>query len=308
MAQKTSPSRRTPSRAPAKKTPAKRTPAKRTAAKKPPARPQVRAVLSPWARDAIGIALVVLGLLSVLAVWFHAAGPGGHAIAWILRGLFGVGAMAFPVAGVYWGVLLLRGTAAEERVRMFIGFAVLVFGSLGLTSLFRGNPGPLSGYHGVHAAGGFIGAVAAAPLSTVLFTIGTAIVCLGVAVLGLLIFTGTSFAAVREALSDLRAARAERDPVAQTAHDAHGRSPRAAGLLASLGLDTATETEPMVVLPDVDPGPDIEDLIEEEPERSPVPARGRTVSTEDGPYHLPPIDLLRTAPPSTADGSDEESV
>jgi S-DNA-T family DNA segregation ATPase FtsK/SpoIIIE len=64
----------------------------------------------------------------------------------------------------------------------------------------------------------------------------------------------------------------------------------------------------MVVLPEVDPGPDIDDLIEADPEPAPARARGRTVSTEDGPYHLPPIDLLRTAPPSTADGSDEESV
>ncbi|MEP7059137.1 MAG: DNA translocase FtsK 4TM domain-containing protein [Actinomycetota bacterium] len=303
MAQKTSPSRRTPSRAPAKKTPAKRTPAK-----KAPLRPQVRAVLSPWARDAIGIALVVFALLSVLAVWFHAAGPAGHAIAWLLRGLLGVGAMVFPVAGVYWGVLLLRGTAAEVRVRMFIGFAVLVLGLLGLTSLFRGNPGPLTGYHGVNVAGGLLGAIMAAPLSTVLFTAGTSIVCLGISVLGLLIFTGTSFSAVREAIADFREARAERDPVAHVAEEAGERAPRGAGLRASFGLDEPTETAPMVVLPESEPATDTEDLAEEDPEPAPAPKRGRTISTEDGPYHLPPIDLLRTAPPSTADGSDEQTV
>jgi S-DNA-T family DNA segregation ATPase FtsK/SpoIIIE len=308
VAQKTSPSRRTPARAPAKKSPAKRTPAKKTAAKTPP-RPQVRAVLSPWARDAIGIALVVFGLLSVLSVWFHAAGPAGHAIAWLLRGLFGVGAMTFPVVGVYWGVLLLRGTAAEERVRMFIGFCVLTLGLLGLTSLFRGNPGVSSGYQGVHGAGGVIGAIAAAPLSTVLFTIGTAIVCLGVAVLGALIFTGTSFSAVREKLAELREARDERDPVAVTARETFEREPRGANLRASFGLDEeAAETEPVVVLPPSDQLSEGEDLLEETPEVAPRSAHGKTISTQDGPYQLPPIDLLRTAPPSTADGSDEQTV
>ncbi len=310
MAQKTSPSRRTPSRAPAKKTSAKRTPAKRTATKKAPVRPQVRAVLSPWARDAIGIGLVVFALLSVLAVWFHAAGPAGHAIAWLLRSLFGVGAMAFPVVGVYWGVLLLRGTAAEERVRMFIGFAVLTLGLLGLTSLFRGNPGPMTGYQGVHGAAGVIGAIMAAPLSTVLFTIGTAIVCLGIAVLGLLIFTGTSFSAVRGRLAELREARDERDPVALTAREAGDGSlrGRAANLRASFGLDEPLETAPMVVLPDSEQILESDDGAEEEPEPAPAAKHGRTISTQDGPYQLPPIDLLRTAPASTADGADQQTV
>jgi len=279
---------------------------KKTAAKTPP-RPQVRAVLSPWARDAIGIGLVVFALLSVLSVWFHAAGPAGHAIAWLLRGLFGVGAMAFPVVGVYWGVLLLRGTAAEERVRMFIGFCLLALGLLGLTSLFRGSPGPLSGYAGVHSAGGVIGSLVA-PLSTVLFTIGTAIVCLGIAVLGLLIFTGTSFSAVREKLAELREARDERDPVALTARDALERTPRGVKLRASFGLDEPTETAPMVVLPESEPILVSDEVPDEAPDPAPKGTRGRTISTQDGPYQLPPIDLLRTAPSSTADGSDEQTV
>ena len=294
MAQKTSPSRRAPSRAPAKK--------------KTPPRPQVRAVLSPWARDAIGIGLVVFALLSVLSVWLHAAGPAGHAIAWLLRGLFGVGAMVFPIVGVYWGVLLLRGTAAEERVRMFIGFSVLAVGLLGLTSLLRGNPGVLSGYEGGHAAGGIVGALVASPLSTVLFAIGAAIVCIGLAVLGLLIFTGTSFSALRGKLVELREARDERDPVALTARESMERRPRGVGLRASFGLDEPTETAPMVVLPEAEPIPESEEMLEEEPEPAAKGAHGKTVSTQDGPYQLPPIDLLRTAPPSVADGSDEQTV
>ena len=34
----------------------------------------MRQHLAPWARDALGIGLVVIALISILALWFHAAG------------------------------------------------------------------------------------------------------------------------------------------------------------------------------------------------------------------------------------------
>ena len=36
--------------------------------------------------------------------------------------------------------------------------------------------------------------------------------------------------------------------------------------------------------------------------------RGRTIETVDGPYQLPPLDLLREAPPSTADAADQSAM
>jgi len=38
-------------------------------------RPSVRSHLRPWARDALGIGLVVLALLAILGLWFGSAGP-----------------------------------------------------------------------------------------------------------------------------------------------------------------------------------------------------------------------------------------
>ena len=46
---------------------------------------------------------------------------------------------AFPVVGVYWGVVLLRDIAREERVRMFIGFIGAGVGVLGIVSLLGGT-------------------------------------------------------------------------------------------------------------------------------------------------------------------------
>jgi len=45
--------------------------------------------LSPWARDAAGIGLVVLAILAALSLWFDAAGVVGHAIDYAARGALG---------------------------------------------------------------------------------------------------------------------------------------------------------------------------------------------------------------------------
>ena len=317
MAQKTA--RRAPARrtSPSSRKTSQKTSRKPTAKKKPrkkltkPARTPTRQILSPWARDAVGIGLVVFALLSVLSVWFDAAGPAGHAISWLLRSAFGVGAYAFPVVGVYWGVVLLRDTGAEDRVRMFIGFVLLVLGTLGLLSLFRGNPSPFDPRAIVAAVAGFVGACAAHPLSRVLSPIGSGIVCTGFATLGLLIFTGTPVSRILEGVREFREARPERDPVgtqaeAETQLD---RAPRLGRLSVreALGLDVDDD---MIVLP-ASPVLDAElmDETEDEPHTvSAKAARARTVATSSGPYQLPPLDLLRTAPPSASDGRDEQET
>ena len=156
-----------------------------------------RQILSPHARDAAGIGLVVLALLAILGVWLEAAGPVGHGLSWLLHGAFGVAAVVFPIVAMYWGFVLLRDVAPEDRIRMFIGFTIDDDRGARLLSLSHGNPRPFGGYdatkklHGLAEAGGLVGALAAYPLSRVLSAIGVGIVCGGLAFLGLLIFTGT---------------------------------------------------------------------------------------------------------------------
>jgi S-DNA-T family DNA segregation ATPase FtsK/SpoIIIE len=326
VATKTSPSRRrTASRKPAA--------SKAAAKKRAPARTPTRQILSPWARDALGIGLVVLAGLAVLSVWIDAAGPAGRGLSWLLYGSFGVAAVLFPFVGVWWGVVLLRDVAREERVRMCIGFIVLVAAVLGIVSLLRDNPSPASGYAGVHEAGGLVGALMAWPLSRVLSPYGAFVVCLGLSVLGLLIFTGTPVAAVIEKVREIREERADRDPVGVPARGAPARPPvtltadledeprtRRRSIREALGLVPMPPEDEVVLVPEspsVSLGapdaeaPDADNLGDEEIPVEPATAtvsRGRKVATSMGTYHLPPIDLLRTAPPSTADGRAEEEV
>ncbi|HEV8565441.1 MAG TPA: DNA translocase FtsK 4TM domain-containing protein, partial [Actinomycetota bacterium] len=262
--------------------------------KRKPARTPTRQILSPWARDALGIGLVVFALLSVLSVWLSAAGPAGEAISWLLRGTVGAGAAVVPVIGVYWGVVLLREIEAEDRVRMFIGFAALAMGVLGILSVLRGNPSPASGFHGSHDAAGLVGAIASWPLSKVLSSIGSVIVCAGLAAIGALVFTGTPVSALAARFREFREARAEHDPVGSKVRELLAGSDRPSPRVFR------EPEEPVVILDAAAAGRSAFDDAEPEPPEpvEPRSLRGRKVRTEDGPYELPPLDLLRTAPTS----------
>jgi S-DNA-T family DNA segregation ATPase FtsK/SpoIIIE len=326
MATKTSPSRRSSSRASSTrrgKKPAHRT--KRNTSPKTP----VHTILSPHARDALGIFLVVLALLAVLGLWFHAAGAVGGFLAWFFRGAWGVAALTFPFVGVYWGILLLRDTAREERVRMFIGFAVLSASILGLLSLLGGSPSPMRGYHAVAGSGGVFGALVAHPLAGVISPIGAAIVFLGLLVLGALIFTGTPIATAWSTLRDFFTAvdvdeeeeeeEADDEPVQigyATEPLAAPKKERLKHLKEAFGL-AAPDDHQVVPVPDAAWGDSeqdddsFDDLEHDEQGVAAVRARRprtRTVETAMGPYQLPPLDLLREAPPANADHADQTQM
>jgi S-DNA-T family DNA segregation ATPase FtsK/SpoIIIE len=255
-------------------------------------RASVRSHLSPWARDALGIGLVVLGLLAVLGLWFEAAGPVGRALDWFLHGAIGILTAAFPVLAVYWGVLLLRGRAQDDRVRMAIGFLVVLVGVLALLSLARGNPRPFGGYQKVSEAAGVIGALAAWPLGKLVSRIGVAVVWSGAIVLGLLIFTGTPLVAAWERVRAL-AARGDRDGQEDLEPEWDQEEEEVED-----GWRVDTEPElPLVELPE-------DEEEDEEPEPIEVPELVRAPSRRR--YALPPLDLLRTSPPSGGVQRDEE--
>ena len=256
------------------------------------ARTSVRTHLRPWARDALGIGLVVLALLAVLGLWFEAAGPVGRGLDWLLHATFGLAAVVFPLLALYWGLVLLRGAPEQERLRMFIGFAIATVGVLGLLSLWQGNPRPLDGYAKVGDAAGVVGALAAWPLGKLVSGIGVVIVWGGAVLLGLLIFTGTPLSAIWERILEAFT-REEVDeeeddePEVVSLEDEPAEEPR------------ATDSDfALVQLPEDAEGDD------EEPEEIDVPALVRPRSGDD--YELPPLDLLRTSPPSAGNERDED--
>jgi DNA segregation ATPase FtsK/SpoIIIE, S-DNA-T family len=241
--------------------------------------------------DAIGIGLVVLALLTALGIWLDAAGPLGEGLTYLARGGFGVSGYAFPVLALWWGVVLVRGTADEDRGRMLIGVWMTLLGGLGLWSLLDGNPSPVAGYEPLRDGGGLVGAAVAWPLSRLLSVWGAAVVCVALTVLGVLVFTATPMSAVIEAL---RRPFEQRDEPAPTP----GRTAR----------PERAELEPTVagpVFPDQE-----EDEEEEEEEEEDMPETPAATSRPRGRggYALPPLDLLRQAPPTVGGGRDERQV
>ena len=263
---------------------------------KTPARTSVRQHLAPWARDALGIGLVVLSLLAILGLWFEAAGPVGRGLDWLVRGLFGVTAIVFPVLALYWGVLLLRGTAEEDRLRMFIGFAIAFVGLLALLSLAADNPRPFAGFARLSEAAGAIGALAAWPLGKLVSRIGVAIVWSGAFVLGLLIFAGKPLSAVTAWIRDAFTREEDDDEMEE---DEEGSEPPVLRRREPRVIHTDERVPVVEVLDDAE-----EEEDEEEPNTVAVPDLVRKAF--GGKYQLPPLDLLRTSPSAAGNERDEE--
>jgi S-DNA-T family DNA segregation ATPase FtsK/SpoIIIE len=258
------------------------------------ARTSVRTHLKPWARDALGIGLVVLALLAVLGLWFEAAGPVGRGLDWLLHATFGLAVVAFPLLALYWGLVLLRGAPDQERLRMFIGFAIATVGVLGLLSLWQGNPRPFGGYARVSDAAGMVGALASWPLGKLVSGIGVAIVWGGAVLLGMLIFTGTPLSAIWDRIVDAFSREGDDELDEDEAEeDEDGEEEE----LAEPRIVHASDDFSLVELPE-------DEEPEEEPEPIEVPALVRP--TGGGPYELPPLELLRTSPPSASSERDEE--
>jgi DNA segregation ATPase FtsK/SpoIIIE, S-DNA-T family len=257
-------------------------------------RASVRSHLAPWARDALGIGLVVLALLAILGLWFDAAGPVGRGLDWLLHGTFGIVAVVFPILALYWGLVLLRGTAEQDRLRMFIGFAIAMIGVLALISLWQGNPRPFAGQARLAEAAGATGALASWPLGKLVSKVGVVVVWGGALLLGLLIFTGTPLSAVWERISETFA---RNEDVEDEDPDDVDDEPRA---IAPARVVHAAEL-PVVELPDEEPGED-EDGEEDEPIEVPAMVR----ASRGGRYELPPLDLLRLSPASAGNERDEE--
>jgi DNA segregation ATPase FtsK/SpoIIIE, S-DNA-T family len=244
--------------------------------------------LSPRGADILGVALIILSLLAILGMWMDAAGPFGRLLRLGARGVVGLPAYAFPIVAGFWAVLLLRGTARDDRGRMLVGLVIATAGILGLFSLAQGNPGPADGYEAVSSAGGVVGAVVARPLSTVLSSYGAAVVCLGLAFLGAMIFTATPLSAVGRAMRWLLVGPSTgAEDEGQAAGLGKPRRPRRQREVP----DSFADIAPAMPEPEM-PG-------EERGIRPPVTARGNG-------YKLPPLDLLRRAPSTSTDGRDAE--
>ncbi|MFM9132256.1 MAG: DNA translocase FtsK 4TM domain-containing protein, partial [Actinomycetota bacterium] len=131
-----------------------------------------------------GIGLVSLGLLLVLSMYAHMAGPLGTGIDKMFGWLFGLGRFALPIVSIVIGVAMVRRRSVEHRVRLTVGWGINVLATLGFLHLVNGADKIVASVDAMSQAGGWFGAIIGEPLRTTVSWAGALVVLLAAGVLG----------------------------------------------------------------------------------------------------------------------------
>ncbi len=232
-------------------------------------------------RDGVALGVLALGLISVMAVWFHAAGPVGTWIDTGYRFAVGTGAYLVPLVLLAGGAHMLRQIPEPKaRGRLVVGSFAIVLAVLGLLDLWSDNP---VSTHGRAHSGGILGYAIGMPLSTGLSEAIAVPLLAVVGCFGILVATATPISVlidfVRRPFAD--ADDAENLVVEELADDAPKRRRRR----------PATESDPDSSTSEIPPIDPLADLDEPAPDEAPAKARKpRQPKLAPPEPDLPPID------------------
>ncbi len=164
----------------------------RSSARPPrPSGPASPSLLALHRRELIGLGLIVLGVLVGLAV----VGVGGAVLVALdiaTGALVGIGRFVLPIVLVVIGALVTWGHRSALRPRLAAGSSIIAAVVLGLAHLANGPTDLPGAVDDVRAAGGWIGALVAGPLASVISTPGAAVVLVAVGIGALIVVTGWS--------------------------------------------------------------------------------------------------------------------
>jgi DNA segregation ATPase FtsK/SpoIIIE, S-DNA-T family len=262
-------------------------------------------------RDGVALAVLGLGLVSGVAVWFGAAGPVGHGIATACRSAIGNGAVLLPLllVGVA-GHQLRQAPQPQSRGRVVVGWTALVVCVLGLFDIWGDSP---STAHGRQHAGGLIGALVGGPLSHGVSAVLAVPLLLLVGAFGALVVTATPFSVLIGYLGDLLTPGASEDDdvVEEPALAPRKRRARAAAVEEpSSDTDGA---DGFSAVTEVAPGPKPRKPRTAKQPEPELPAITHPVQMEllngAGMYTLPSIaDLAAGAPPLAHTKANDEVI
>jgi S-DNA-T family DNA segregation ATPase FtsK/SpoIIIE len=248
-------------------------------------------------RDGVGLILLIGALLSAAGAWWH-AGRAGNALADLVEGLFGRGAMVLPVVLTIGGIRVLRHPSSTGgRGRLLVGWSTLGLGSLGVLHIVRGDLPRGS-------KGGLVGFLLGDPLQTALSQFIAVPVLVLLAAFGLLVVTATPVHQIPQRLALLRDKLLLRTPAPEPVVDEalpplnRNRPRRRVGVLAQgapedinpvlQGVDSREPAEP--------------------PPHTPVPKKAEQLVLK-GDYVLPPAELLGAGtPPKKRSAVNDEVI
>jgi S-DNA-T family DNA segregation ATPase FtsK/SpoIIIE len=171
--------------------------------------------------DALAVALVVVGVLTVLGLASDLAGSVGSFLADGSATMLGRGRIVFPLACFGFAVLLFAGyrpqgpgaddledepadeddeTRAPAPLRIGLGIVLVMLAVVGFLHLAGGSPSVDSSDE-LRNAGGLLGAAVASPLAAVAGVVGTGVILIGIGLLGLLLAPGVPMRRVFDAIA-----------------------------------------------------------------------------------------------------------
>ncbi|MFV0308026.1 MAG: DNA translocase FtsK 4TM domain-containing protein [Desertimonas sp.] len=274
----------------------------------------------------IGIGLIVVAVLLALAFYVDLAGPLGRGVEAVFGWAIGLGRFVLPVALGAVGAALIRDGRSSSAPRLTIGWGLVSIGTLGFLHVVAG-PSGFAPVDDITGAGGFVGALVAEPLRTLIASGGAIVVLLAVALAGALLITQTSLRtmaqntstgvvsvakplgrAARQALRDLSSLSGENDDDDRHVLEAgEAVAPPA----------PAPDDEPAPPLPPPSPYDAAADFTDDPPARrarASTPPPGAidttaidTTARDTGEWTLPPANLLRRSGNQTVNRGEVEA-
>ncbi len=250
-------------------------------------------------RDGLGLALLVGALLSAGGAWWH-AGRAGDALAGLVEGLFGLGAMVLPPLLLLAGIRVLRHPVVDgARGRLLIGWTSLALGALGVLDVVRGGrPDDVKG--------GVVGFLLGDPLAKMLTPFLAVPILLLLTAFGLLVVTATPVHQVPSRLALLRdkvllRRTPEPEPEPEPLAPLNRARPRRR-------VAVAQQNEPVDLTPVVTSADDRASEPVVPPQHTPAPKVVEQLVLK-GDYVLPPADLLgQGTPPKKRSAVNDEVI
>ena len=275
----------------------------------------------------LGIALIAIGVLLILGVWFSLAGPAGDGAGAFLGWFLGIGRHVLPLVLIGSGLAVLRDRKPQALIRLGLGWVLAALSSLGFIHVIR-TPTSLTDLDALGSAGGLLGVAGGEPLQRLAAPVGAVVIFTAVFIGSLALITGASLRKMailsgkgvakgsrpvvkflRQSLSNLatlQSERAEERRRAQEEVDDEIEEPQAT-------LDPLS-TSPILY----DGGNDNEfsETTPKAPQKKraskPAPAQSETASTPAAPvkageWRLPPMAMLEKAGEQSVDMKSVEA-
>jgi len=230
--------------------------------------------------EMVGIGLIVIGVLLILGIWFHVAGPAGRGVETAVGWFTGLGRFLVPVALVAIGIIVLRRAHSEHPGRLIAGWVLASLSLLGLLHVARGPEKVFTGLGAFRNAGGFLGALVGEPLRSLIASAGAIVVFLALIVVAIMLITGWSARTLAQQTG--KGVQAVATPVGKAAR------------LARTKIDDISSLKSERDTADLDrPAPALYDASDDEFWNDPAPAKkakAKKASADAEAFDVPAID------------------